>query len=49
MITAYVIFAVCMFGCAAHAYFLGRRVGIEATVTFLIDQGVLEVDSEGDV
>jgi len=33
-----------MAGCAGHAYYLGRRVGIQATVEFLIDQGVIEVD-----
>jgi len=44
MLTAYFIFAFCMAGCAGHAYYLGRRVGIQATVEFLIDQGVIEVD-----
>ena len=46
MLTAYLIFAFCMIGCAGHAYFLGRRGGIEAPVEYLIDQGVLEVDDE---
>lgn len=46
MITAYLIFAFCMIGCAGHAYFLGRRAGIEGTVSYLIDVGVIEVDDE---
>ena len=48
MLTVYLIFAFCMLGCAGQAYFLGRRVGIEATVQYLIDQGVLEVDDDYD-
>lgn len=44
MITVYLIFAFCMIGCAGQAYYLGRRVGIQATVDYLVDQGVLEVD-----
>ena len=46
MITTYLIFAFCMIGCAGQAYYLGRRVGIQATVDYLVDQGVLEVDEE---
>ena len=48
MMTAYLIFAFCMVGCAGHAFFLGRRTGIEATVQYLIDQGVLEVDDDNN-
>lgn len=48
MLSAYVIFAFCMIGCAGHSYFLGRRAGIEGTVQYLIDQGVLEVDDDYD-
>ena len=44
----YAIFAFCMVGCAGQSFFLGRRTGIEATVQYLIDQGVLEVDDEYD-
>ena len=44
MITLYLIFAFCMLGCAGQAYFLGRRAGIEGTVQYFIDQGVLEID-----
>jgi len=48
MLTMYLIFAFCMIGCAGHSFYLGRRTGIEATVQYLIDQGVLEVDDEYD-
>lgn len=44
----YLIFAFCMLGCAGQAYYLGRRVGIEATVQYLIDAGVIEVDEYDD-
>lgn len=44
MLTAYLIFAFCMAGCAGHAFYLGRRTGIEATVEYLIDKGVIEVE-----
>ena len=43
---AYIIFGVCLFGCASTAFHLGRREGIENTVQYLIDTGVLEVDNE---
>ena len=46
MIGLYIIFAICMCGCAGHAFYLGRRTGIEATVEFLIDKGILELDEE---
>ena len=43
---AYFIFGLCMFGAAGTAFHLGRREGIEGTVQYLIDTGVLEVDDE---
>lgn len=48
MFIPYLIFAVCMVGCGGHAYYLGRRLGIEATIQYLIDQGVLEEADEDD-
>ena len=41
---AVVVFIVCMIGCAYHAYFLGRRVGIEHAVDFLADNDYIDVD-----
>jgi hypothetical protein len=45
--SALIIFGVCMWGAAQTAFHLGRRDGIEGTVQYLIDTGVLEVDDEG--
>lgn len=44
--TSLIVFGVCMFGAASTAFHLGRREGIENTVQYLIDTGVLEVDNE---
>jgi len=44
--TALIIFSMCLWGCANTAFHLGKREGIEGTVQYLIDQGVLEVDDE---
>ena len=41
---AITIFGVCMVGAAGTAFYLGRQEGIEGTVQFLIDKGVLEVE-----
>ena len=46
MLETYIIFAFCMAGCAGHAFFMGRRTGVEATVSFLMDKGILELDEE---
>ena len=45
--TALIVFGLCMAGAAGTAFHLGRREGIEGTVQYLIDTGVLEVDDEG--
>ena len=44
MLSAYIVFGICMTGCAATAWHLGRRVGIENTVQFFKDRGQIEVD-----
>ena len=46
MIGLYLILGVCMFGCAGHAFYLGRRTGVEATVNYLMEKGILELDEE---
>ena len=43
---AFMVFALCMLGAASTAFHLGKRDGIEGTVQYLIDTGVLEVDDE---
>lgn len=40
------IFIFCMVGAGISSWNLGRRDGIEATVEFLIDKGILEVEEE---
>lgn len=35
-----------MCGCAVHAFYLGRRTGVESTVEYLMDKGILELDEE---
>lgn len=40
------VFVFCMLGCGIHCWRLGRVEGIEGTVQYLIDAGVLEVEDE---
>ena len=40
------IFIFCLIGAGISSWNLGRRDGIEATVEFLVDKGILEVDEE---
>lgn len=46
MVTVYLIFGICMGGCAMHSFYLGRRAGIQSTIEYLIDQELLEVEDE---
>jgi len=48
MLSAYIVFGICMLGCSATAWHLGRRVGIEHTVAYLIEQGTLQLEEETD-
>ena len=40
------VFPICMAGCALTSFHLGRQEGIESTVQYLIDQGVIDIDEE---
>lgn len=40
------IFIFCLIGCGMTSYHLGRQEGIETTIEHLVDQGMLEVESE---
>ena len=40
------IFVFCLVGCGLTSFFLGRRDGIEATVDYFIEIGVLEAEDE---
>lgn len=44
----YLIFGVCMFGCAQTAFHLGRQDGIESAVEHFINIGVLEVEEDNE-
>lgn len=41
-----VIFIFCLIGCGIHCWRLGHREGIEGTVSYLIDQGIIEIVEE---
>jgi len=41
---AFIIFSVCLAGCGMHAYFVGRRVGIEQAVDYMADNGHIDVE-----
>lgn len=40
------IFIFCLLGAGYSSFNLGRKDGINSTVEYLIDEGVLEVDDE---
>ena len=40
----FIIFSVCLAGCGMHAYFVGRRVGIEQAVDYMADNGHIDVE-----
>mgnify|MGYP006879416631 FL=1 len=46
MVMEYAIFIFCLIGCGMTSYHLGRQEGIETTIEHLVDQGMLEVESE---
>ena len=45
-IEAIAIFFLCLIGCGVQAWRLGRHQGIEDTVTYMINEGLIEVDEE---
>ena len=48
-LTAFTLFAICMAGCGIHCWYLGRRVGIQYAVDYLVDNGHLDVDDEVEI
>jgi len=42
----YLIFALCMCGAVGHAYFTGRRMGIQTAIEYLMEKGILELEEE---
>lgn len=49
--SAIAIFVFCMIGSGVSCYNLGKSLGINSTVQYLIDEGYLEVEDEdeGDI
>ena len=45
-IAAFVVFSLCLIGCGAHCWYVGRRVGIQHAVDYLVDNGHLDVDED---
>ena len=45
---AFIIFALCMTGCAAVSWRLGKTAGAEDTLQFLIDEGIITIDFEDE-
>lgn len=44
----YAIFAFCLIGCGAHAYYLGRRIGITSCIEYLEAEGYVAFTEEED-
>lgn len=42
----FVIFCLCLIGCGVHSWYVGRRVGIEHAVDYLVENGELDVDDK---
>lgn len=42
------IFAFCLIGCSLTSFYIGRQEGIEGTVQYFIDAGILEVEDEDE-
>tara|TARA_B100001146_G_C16096920_1_gene397625 strand:- start:427 stop:564 length:138 start_codon:yes stop_codon:yes gene_type:complete len=42
-----VLFLLVIIGCGVSSYALGRKTGIVATVGYLIDEEIIEVDDVG--
>lgn len=45
-VVEFAIFMFCMIGCGMQCWHLGKTTGVEATVQYMIDQGVLEVEED---
>jgi hypothetical protein len=43
-----VIFIICLIGCGIQSFFLGRRVGVEHTLVYLENEGLIEFEENID-
>ena len=45
-LAAFIVFGLCLIGCGTQCWYLGRRVGIQHAVDYLVDNGQLDVDED---
>jgi len=45
-LTAFTLFALCLIGCGIHCWYIGRKVGIQYAVDYLVEHGHLDVDDD---
>jgi len=42
------IFMFCLIGCGCQSYFLGKRYGVDITLLYLHEQGIIELEDHRD-
>ena len=47
-VPSFVIFMFCLVGAGIHSFFLGKQVGVENTIQYLHDKGIVEFDEYPD-
>jgi len=40
------IFIFCVVGCGLSSYFLGRQLGVSSCIDYLIEAGLIDIDTE---
>lgn len=47
-IPSFVIFIFCLAGCGLHSFHLGKQVGVENTIEYLHEKGIVELEDYKD-
>ena len=47
-VPSFVIFMFCLVGAGIHSFFLGKQVGVENTIQYLHDRGIVEFEEFTD-
>ena len=47
-VPSFVIFMFCLVGCGVQAFFLGKQTGVENTIQYLHDKGIIEFTETPD-
>ena len=47
-VPSFVIFMFCLIGAGVQAFFLGKQVGVENTIQYLHDKGIVEFEEYTD-